>query len=39
LQVLAVNDLDDDSQASAAASAGRLFLKGRKMLYCVAAAD
>jgi len=35
LSVLAVNDLGDESQASAAVADGRLFLKGRRMLYCI----
>jgi outer membrane protein assembly factor BamB len=34
-EVLATNDLGDASQASAAVSGGRLFLKGAKNLYCV----
>jgi hypothetical protein len=35
--LLATNELGDDSQASAAFADGRIFLKGRKMLYCIAA--
>lgn len=35
-EVLATNDLGDDSPASPAVTDGKLFLKGRKMLYCVA---
>jgi len=34
-EVLAVNDLGDDSRASAAVSDGRIFLKGGRFLYCV----
>ena len=34
-RVLAVNDLGDPNQASAAAADGRLFLKGGRNLYCV----
>lgn len=34
-ELFATNDLGDDSQASPAAADGKLFLKGRKMLYCV----
>jgi outer membrane protein assembly factor BamB len=34
-EILATNDLGDDSPASPAVSDGKLFLKGRKMLYCV----
>ena len=34
-EILATNDLGDASPASAAASNGRLYLKGRKSLYCV----
>lgn len=33
--VLAVNDLGDDSPASPAVAAGRIFLRGRQYLYCV----
>jgi outer membrane protein assembly factor BamB len=35
-EILATNDLGDDSLASPAVANGRMFLKGRKMLYCVA---
>jgi len=35
-EILATNDLGDDCPASPAVSGGRMFLKGRKMLYCVA---
>ncbi|MBP3957122.1 PQQ-like beta-propeller repeat protein [Gemmata sp. G18] len=35
-ELLAVNDLGDDGPASPAIADGKLFLKGRKMLYCVA---
>ncbi len=34
-QVLAVNDLGDASQASAAVADGRIFLKGGRNLYCI----
>ena len=34
-EILATNDLGDDSPASPAAADGRLYLKGRKALYCV----
>jgi outer membrane protein assembly factor BamB len=34
-EILATNDLGDDSQASPAVADGKMFLKGRKMLYCV----
>ena len=34
-EILATNDLGDDAQASPAVADGKLFLKGRKMLYCV----
>lgn len=34
-EILATNDLGDDSSASPAVAGGRLFLKGRKALYCV----
>src|SRR5262249_9377389 len=37
--VLAVTDLGAGSQASAAVSNGRLFLKGRKWLFCVGAKE
>jgi outer membrane protein assembly factor BamB len=35
LDVLAVNDLGDGSQASPAVADGCIFLKGRKYLYCI----
>lgn len=35
LDILATNDLGDGGPASPAASGGRLFLKGRKWLFCV----
>jgi hypothetical protein len=35
LDVLAVNDLDDGSQASPAVAEGCIVLKGRKQLYCI----
>jgi outer membrane protein assembly factor BamB len=35
--VLAVNDLGDGGPASPAVSSGRLFLKGRRWLFCVGA--
>ena len=35
LEILATNDLGDASPASPAASGGKLYLKGRKWLYCV----
>ncbi|HTU18172.1 MAG TPA: PQQ-binding-like beta-propeller repeat protein [Gemmataceae bacterium] len=35
LDVLAVNDLEDRSQASPAVANGYIFLKGRKYLYCI----
>lgn len=35
LEVLATNDLNDPSQASPAVADGRLYLKGRRHLYCV----
>jgi outer membrane protein assembly factor BamB len=35
LDLLATNDLGDPSQASPAVSGGRIFLKGRKHLYCI----
>ena len=34
-EILATNDLGDDCPASPAVADGKLFLKGRKMLYCV----
>jgi outer membrane protein assembly factor BamB len=34
-EVLAVNDLGDDSPASAAVAGGRIYLKGRRFLYCI----
>jgi outer membrane protein assembly factor BamB len=36
-EVLAVNDLGDPGPASPAASGGRLYLKGKKWLFCVGA--
>lgn len=36
-EILATNDLGDESQASPAVADGKLFLKGRKALYCVGA--
>src|SRR5262245_4517741 len=38
-EVLATNDLGDGSHASPAVADGKLFLKGRKMLYCVASKE
>jgi outer membrane protein assembly factor BamB len=35
LEILAVNDLGDGSQASPAVADGCIFLKGRKQLYCI----
>jgi hypothetical protein len=35
LDVLAVNDLADGSQASPAVAEGCIILKGRKQLYCI----
>jgi outer membrane protein assembly factor BamB len=35
LDILATNDLGDPSQASPAVANGKLFLKGRKWLFCV----
>jgi outer membrane protein assembly factor BamB len=35
LEILATNDLDDASDAAPAVSGGRLYLKGRKFLYCI----
>jgi outer membrane protein assembly factor BamB len=35
LEVLAVNDLGDGSQASPAVANGHIFLKGRRYLYCI----
>ena len=35
LEVLAVNDLGDGSEASAAIAGGRLYFKGQKYLYCI----
>jgi outer membrane protein assembly factor BamB len=34
--IVAVNNLDDGSQASPAVADGRIFLKGRRFLYCIA---
>jgi outer membrane protein assembly factor BamB len=36
-EVLAVNDLGDTGPASPAAAGGRLYLKGRKWLFCIGA--
>jgi outer membrane protein assembly factor BamB len=36
-EILAVNDLGDPEDASAAVSDGMIFLKGRKHLFCIAA--
>jgi len=36
LEILAVNDLGDASHASPAVATGKLILKGRKWLFCVA---
>jgi outer membrane protein assembly factor BamB len=36
-EILATNDLGDDSPASPAVSDGKMFLKGRKTLFCVGA--
>jgi len=38
-KVLAVNDLNDDFEASAAAVGSELFLRGREFLYCLATAE
>jgi outer membrane protein assembly factor BamB len=35
LEVLATNDLGEDNRASAAVSAGRIYLRGNKTLYCI----
>jgi outer membrane protein assembly factor BamB len=35
LDVVAVNELGEDSQASPAVADGRLFLKGQRNLYCI----
>jgi hypothetical protein len=35
LEVLATNDLGEDNRASAAVSAGRIYLRGHKTLYCI----
>ncbi len=35
LEVLAINDLGDASQASPAVAGGCIFLKGRRYLYCI----
>lgn len=35
LEVLATNDLGEESRASAAVSGGRIFLRGNKHLYCI----
>jgi len=34
-ELLAVNELSDASQASPAVAAGRIYLKGRRNLYCI----
>lgn len=34
-QVLAVNDLDDACHASPAVADSKLYLKGRRYLYCI----
>jgi outer membrane protein assembly factor BamB len=36
-EILAMNDLEDGSQASPAVSGGRMYLKGTKYLWCVGA--
>jgi len=36
-EILATNELGDESHASPAIADGKLFLKGRRMLYCVGA--
>ena len=35
LEVLATNDLGEENRASAAVSAGKIFLRGNKHLYCL----
>jgi outer membrane protein assembly factor BamB len=35
LEVLATNDLNDGSEASAAVADGRIYLKGKQYLYCI----
>ncbi|MEO8350260.1 MAG: PQQ-binding-like beta-propeller repeat protein [Chthoniobacteraceae bacterium] len=35
LEVLATNEIGDESRASAAVSDGRIFLRGQKNLYCI----
>jgi outer membrane protein assembly factor BamB len=35
LEVLATNDLGEDNRASAAVSGGKIFLRGKKTLYCI----
>lgn len=35
LEVLATNDLGEESRASAAVSGGKIFLRGNKHLYCI----
>ena len=35
LEILSVNDLGDPGSASPAVAGGKLFLKGRKWLFCV----
>jgi outer membrane protein assembly factor BamB len=39
LKIVATNDLNDESPASPAVSNNCLFLKGRKMLYCIASKE
>ena len=36
-EVLAMNELGDGSAASPAVAGGRIYLKGRRFLYCVGA--
>ena len=35
LEVLATNDLGEESRASAAVSDGKIFLRGNNHLYCI----
>jgi outer membrane protein assembly factor BamB len=35
LQILAVNDLGESGQSSAAVSGGRIFIKGNRSLFCI----
>ena len=35
LEVLAKNEIGEESRASAAVSGGRIFLRGHKNLYCI----